>query len=144
MEEEQKFNPFDFLKNRKNSVPPTEFELDKFGLFDTVRALSMCNHANMSESIAGMNTLAFSRLSKKVQCMAFTAFDGMSLYGKWAIPNIEQKRNTKALYQKIMAVLECTLSDAESYVKNGLVDMAMIDRAYEYMFEPDNLLPKRK
>lgn len=149
------FNPFDFMKNRSKSIAPTENDFDDFDYFMCMLALSMRRdqpikktgelygkYLDVTTIIGEINTIPFSRLSKKQQCMAFTSLDGYNLYGKWAKPKKLAPGQNKHmdLIDKIVKVLDCSMNDAEYYIARGLIDEKELNNTYAILYDPNSLI----
>ena len=153
-----KFSPFDFIKNRRDGVEPTITDFEEFDCFMTTLVLSMrkstlCysngnpipgTHLPMEDLLDDANSIAFSRLSKRQQCMAFTSLDGNNLYGKWAKPKKKRSAGNKHtdMVDKIMAVFDCSMNDAESYIEFGIINEKELQNTYDVLFDPNAIMEK--
>ena len=152
------YNPFDFIKNRRASVEPTNTDKEEFDCFMSTLVLSMRRNkltykdgnvvANselpMENLLDDANSIPFSRLTKKQQCMAFTSLDGNNLYGRWAKPKKKQSGGNKHtdMVEKLMLVFDCSMSDAEYYIDRGLVNEKELQNTYDVLYNPQALLDK--
>ena len=128
------FDRFAFVRNRKDSVPPTATEMEKFDLYQTNVVISMSQDSDIPEFINKTNRLCFSKLPKRIQCLAFTSLNGKQLMGKWSLPKAEAKAESAGYIEKVMQVLGCSFSDADTMVKCGTVNKFDVDNAFESMF----------
>ena len=133
-----KFNPFDFLKNRTRSIPPSQEELDNFEPFMTQMALSMAS--GMEKVLENINTEAFFKLSKKQQCLMYTALDGYNLYGVWQKAKKKDKEAAdKTLKEKIIKLFNCSDHQADNYLKYKLLDIDRLEGLYQQIYEPETI-----
>ena len=95
-----RFNPFDFLSGRTKCIPPTQEEQESFDFWSTLVAFSMV--PGSMPVCDAINTIGFSRLPKKFQCMAFTQLDGKSMYGKWQKTKTSKTKSNKDYANKIL------------------------------------------
>jgi len=139
-----KYNPFDFLKNRKICIPPTEEEKQGFNLFMTIMAMSMAKGVN--NILEKLNTESFYKLPKKTQCMAFTSLDGKNLMGTWQKSRKTSKTEAKSeLKERITKLFNCSEHQAENYIKYELIDEKKINDLYQRLYEPETVrISKRK
>lgn len=137
------FNPYNFLGNRKISLPITEEEKNNFDLFITLRFMSMSE--GMENPIRLMNSKSFSKIPKKYQCMAFQALNGYKLTGTWqrfkAKPG---KKSEKGLKDKVIELLKCSGNEADNYINSGLVDSKVINDLYQRIYEPGSIKMRKK
>ena len=136
------FDKFAFVRNRLYGIHPSDTDLDKFDLFSTNVVISMSQDPYIEEFLNKTNSLKFSKLNKKTQCMAFTSLDGKQLMGKWALPKAESKAESKSYIEKVMKVLDCSVSDAEVMTKAGTLNKFDVDMAYDAMYS--DIKPKRR
>ena len=135
--ESERYNPFDFLKKRLSSSDPTEGELLTFDPFMTQMALSM--KRGTDKVLDKINTKQFFNLSKKIQCYAYTAFDGKDVSDFWKKSKSSAKKENKEIINMIMKVLDCSHSTALSYVQYELLDMNEIEEIYISIYEPESI-----
>lgn len=137
------YNPYKFLSNRKICIPPTEEEKDNFELYITQMFMSMAK--GVENVIERTNTPAFFKIPKKYQCMAFTALDGFELTGVWKkFKKKPASKTKKGLREKVSALLKCSASDAESYIKAGLIDTKTINDLWERVYDPNSVKVRKK
>lgn len=137
-------NPFDFMRNRKNSVEPTQMDKDGFDLYMGNLALSMTPGFGVFSVLEKTNTMAFSQLRKNQQCMAFTSLDGNYIGGPWTLPKKEYKMNTREYIEKIMFVFDCSRSEAESMLNSGHINKQDIDACHATLSDAPKAPRKRK
>lgn len=131
----ERFNPFDFIQNRYKSIPPTDSEIEGFDLYMTNNVLSMSKDPCVPDVLRITNTIKFSHLSKKQQCLAFTSLNGKYLAGKWVLPKREKKEASKEFIDKVMLVLDCSHSEAQLMVKMNQVDPKHIEACMITLFD---------
>lgn len=131
-----KFNPFEFLKNRRNSVTPTDEELDTFDPYMTQMALSMKGYVNVLDLI---NTTEFFNLPKDIQCKAYTSFDGYDLSAPWKKSKKTAIEKKDEYIQKLMTLYKMSRSEAESCIRFKTVDFDEIDDLYTRIYEPEKI-----
>lgn len=141
-----KFDAFDFMNKRKDSVEPTDSDLLLYNHFTFNRAMSMSRNIFVTGTVLNTNSMAFSKLTKKQQCLSITSLDGIYLGGKWALPRKEFVKSTTDYYDKIIKVFDCSMSQAKSMVLSKLVDPVDIDEAFSALFDEQKVkkLSKRK
>lgn len=135
--ESERYNQFDFLKKRLSSSDPTEGELLTFDPFMTQMALSM--KRGTDKVLDKINTKQFFNLSKKIQCYAYTAFDGKDVSDFWKKSKSSAKKENKEIINMIMKVLDCSHSTAVSYIQYELLDMNEIEEIYISVYEPESI-----
>lgn len=137
MENNTKYNPFDFIRNRLTGIEPTEAETLQFDPFMTQMTLSM--KKGTENVLDRINTKQFFNLSKKVQCLAYTSFDGKDLTSFWKKSKSGTKKNNKEIISKIMKVLDCSHNTAVSYMLYDLINLEEIEEIYIAIYEPENV-----
>ena len=138
-------NPFDFIRGLSSSTPPTVMDEVGFDLFRCNLVVSMTPNLELADKILSKtNTIQFSRLSKKQQCLSFTSLNGKSLGGQWSLPKKEAKLSQKEYLDKVMFVLGCTRSDAESMISSGHLNKQDIDACYSVLADPPKTPRKKK
>lgn len=135
--ESERYNPFEFLKKRLSSSDPTEGELLTFDPFMTQMALSM--KRGTDKVLDKINTKQFFNLSKKIQCYAYTAFDGKDVCDFWKKSKSSAKKENKEIINMIMKVLDCSHTTAVSYIQYELLDMNEIEEIYITIYEPESI-----
>ena len=111
------YSPFTFLGNRKKSVPPNEGEIEGFDVFMTQKVLSMSGNWNISDYT---NTLAFFNLPKRIQCLAYTSFDGNYIPVKWKLAKKAKTELTEENITYIMGKYHVSRNDAISCIAFGI------------------------
>ena len=137
------FDAFEFLRNRKKRIPPTQEELETFNLFVTQMALSMAK--GVGQVLEYTNTESFFKLPKKYQCLAFTALDGNNLTGVWQKSKKKARNNEKKeLKEKILKLFKCSEHQAETYINYKLITGKDINALYEKIYEPGKVKIREK
>lgn len=132
-----RFNRFEFLQNRKKCIPPSDEEKATFDFWNTLVAFSMIpGSASVTDKI---NTIGFSKLPKKIQCMAFTQLDGKNMYGQWQRAKVKATASKKEYIQKLCKLFECSENTAKSYVEHKIFDEKRINHLHDMVYEPDKL-----
>jgi hypothetical protein len=139
------YNPFHFIRDRRKAIEPTPIDFEQFDNFMTSLVLSMRRddaQLDVTEMITQVNSLEFSKLSKKQQCMCYTSLDGLNLYGKWAKPKKKKAGGNKHtdMVDKIMKVFDCSMNTAESYLKTDLIDEKELENTYAILYDPSSLI----
>jgi hypothetical protein len=130
------FDQFQFLRNRKLCIPPTQEDIDSFDLFNVNRALSMAENAYTV--VENTNKQSFSKLTKEQQCKLFTSLDGSNCSGKWAIAKKKEKsESTKTFKEQIVKLFNCSEHQAETYIAFNLLDEKYVNDLYCYMYQPE-------
>ena len=132
-----RFNSFDFLSKRTKCIPPTQEEQESFDFWSTLVAFSMV--PGSMPVCDAINTIGFSRLPKKFQCMAFTQLDGKYMHGKWQKIKTSKTKSNKDYTNKICKLLDCSENEAKSLVDNKILDEKRINYLYEMTYEPDKV-----
>lgn len=132
-----KYNPFDFLKNRFSGIEPTESEQTFFDPFMTQMALSM--KEGTDKVLDKINTKAFFNLSKKIQCLSYTTFDGKDVTAFWKKAKAGSNKESKEAVTRIMKLFDCSHSTALSYLQYDLLDLEQIEEIYISIYEPENI-----
>lgn len=132
-----RFNPFDFLGERTKCIPPTQEQQESFDFWSTLVAFSMVpGSVPVCDAI---NTIGFSRLPKKFQCMAFTQLDGRYMYGKWQKAKATTTESKKDYVNKMCKLFDCSENEAKSLIENKIYDEKRINNLYEMAFEPEKI-----
>jgi hypothetical protein len=131
-----KFDAFTFLANRKRGIEPTPEDLDTFDPFMTQMVLSMKGYHNI---IDRLNTKEFFDLPKSIQCMAYTSFDGYSLYAPWKKAKAGKKNKKDDDIHMIMKIYDLSRSEAESCIQFNTVDMDEVTELYCKIYEPEKI-----
>lgn len=131
-----KFNPFEFLKNRKQRIQPTEEEFDTFDPYMTQMALSMKGYVSVLDRI---NTTEFFNLPKDIQCLAYTSFDGYDLSAPWKKSKKTAVEKKDDYIHKIMTLYKMSRSEAESCLHYKTVDLEEVDELYTRIYEPEKI-----
>lgn len=140
----ERYSPFDFIRNRYNSIEPTELEKESFDLYMTNMVLSMSNDACVPNVLNITNSIKFTKLTKRQQCMAFTSLNKKYLSGKWCLPKKESKEASKEYISKVMLVLECSESDAKSMIQSGHLSAADIEACYVTIYDEQKKSKKKQ
>jgi len=132
-----RFDCFEFLRNRTKCIPPTQEEQETFDFWSTLVAFSMVP-GSMPVTDA-INTVGFSRLPKKVQCMTFTQLDGKSMYGQWQKAKASKTKSTKDFIDKLCKLFGCSENEAKSFIDHKIFDEKRINHLYNRVYEPDKV-----
>ena len=132
-----RFNQFEFLRNRTKCIPPTQEEQESFDFWSTLVAFSMAPGA--APACDKINTVGFSRLPKKFQCMAFTQLDGKQMYGQWQKAKVSKTKSTKDFADKLCKLFDCSENEAKSFIENKIFDEKRINHLYERVYEPEKV-----
>ena len=137
-----KFNQFEFLENRTKCVPLNQEEIETFDLWNTLIAFSI---AEGSMPVADkINRLGFSRLPKKIQCMAFTQLEGKNLRGQWQKAKAKKIKSKKEYIHNLCELLGCSENEAKDYVRYNTFDEKVIKELYIRVYEPENVKIRKK
>jgi len=128
-------NSFEFIRNRYKAITPTEIDFNEFNLYMCNMLTSMSRQPQLHSKLIQSNTIAFSRLTSRQQCMAFTSLDGTYIDTTWHLPNRDVKQEFNDYLNKIMYVLDCSRSQAQSMVSNGKLDKEKIEICYNTLTE---------
>lgn len=142
LEKKPKFDPFKFVSDREISVSPTQEDFDVFGNFMVCRTISM--NRNYLEYIPKLNSMAFSKLSKKHQCMTYTYFDG-SRFPRcpWLIATKKEKELSKDIVLKICKLFSCSVREAKMYIEDAYFDINAALDLYAQRYERDSLISSK-
>ena len=132
-----RFDCFEFLRNRIKCIPPTQEEQETFDFWSTLVAFSMV--PGSVPVIDAINTIGFSRLPKKIQCMAFTQLDGKSMYGQWQKTKTSKVSAKKDVIDKMCRLFGCSENEARSYIDYEIYDEKRINHLYQMIYEPENV-----
>ena len=132
-----KFDAFQFLKDRRLSIEPTEEQLDTFDMYMTQMALSMVKtHRHICEKT---NTEAFFALPKSIQCRAFTSLDGSNLYVKWVGGKKSAAEERDETIEKVMKVYDCSSNEARSFLSNKIIDLDKLEDLYTRIYATNDV-----
>lgn len=128
-------DPFEFIRNRRNSIPPNESDMVGFNLYMCNMASSMSRQPQIHDKLMQSNTIGFSRLTNRQQCISFTSLDGQYIDTTWHLPNKEFKQDSNEYIKKVMFVLECSRSEAQSMISGGKLDRQKIEVCYSTLMD---------
>lgn len=131
------FDAFTFIKDRYNSISPTDEDFDNFNHFMAQRVLAM--REGYEDIANSMNTEQFFALPRHIQCQAYTSFDGKYLSGKWKLTKQSKSHSNADYIKMVMKVLKCSKNDAMCYVNHNNLDRELIEEIYTRMYEPENI-----
>ena len=138
-----RFDFFKYLDERRRSIPPSEVDIENFDPYMTQMGISMAK--GMDGVLDRINTESFFKLTKRQQCLAFTALDGYDFRGAWQKTKKKSVSKTKDEFRdRIVKVFDCTENDANSYIEDGLLDKKVINELYLRAFEPENVKIRKK
>lgn len=142
LEKKYKFDPFKFVENRQYGVPPTQEDFDTFNNFMVAATVSM--NRDHLDVIPKVNSLAFSKLSKKHQCLAYTALDGKSFpFKPWLKSSKKEKDVSKEILIKIAKLFSCSLREARMYIEDGYFDLEEALDLYANRYERETLISSK-
>ena len=107
--------------------------MDEIAEHDTYAAIySLSMTPAIFRELLALNTVEFTKLSTKVRAKVMQGFNGKKLNTGYlrAFPQEINKKNTDR--DKVMAVYECSFSSADSMIRNGEIDMKLVDEMYDY------------
>lgn len=132
-----KFDHFAFMRELSQGFDPSEEDMENFNPFMTLMTLSMDRRC--LEHCAKMNTDAFYKLPKKIQCMAYTSFKGKDLKTGWKKSKVTTKGNKVKDIEMIMKVFDLSYSEAESCIQFGTVDMEEVSDLYAQLYDNSSI-----
>ena len=142
LEKKYKFDPFKFVTDRELSVPVTQEDFDVFGNYMVCATISM--NRNYLKYIPNLNSMAFSKLSKKHQCLTYTYFDG-SRFPRcpWLKASKKEKEVSKDTVLKICKLFSCSVREAKIYLEDGYFDINTALDLYAERYERDILISSK-
>jgi hypothetical protein len=137
-EKKYKFDPFKFIRDRAKSVPPTDLDFAYFNNHVCVNIISL--HEKYISHALHMNSIAFGRLSKKHQCLAYTSFNGKQFPYKEYISSSLSKSTEDT--EKISELFKVSLKEAQEMIDYKTINVEKAIRLYSEIYEPEKLLTK--
>lgn len=144
-----KFDIFKFITDRKYSVPLTDLDKDKFDPYMALMIISMYPRddgipgSKYYPYIRGLNSIAFHRLDKTVQAKAYESFNGQNLYRtKWLKPKSKESEINVDI-DKIARLLELSDTEVQMAISSGEIDKDKCLDLYTRLYEPESLVNKR-
>lgn len=128
-----KFNHFDFIRDRRNGIEPSDEDMANFNLFMVQMILSMDNR--YIDAWNAINTEHFFALPKKVQCLAMTTFDKVPLDTSWKKAKAGSTKKLKDQILMVMEVFDLSYNEADSCIKFSTVDMNEVEELHAQLFD---------
>lgn len=141
-EKKYKFDPFKFVTDREISVPVTQEDFDVFGNYMVCATISM--NRNYLEYIPNLNSMAFSKLSKKHQCLTYTYFDG-SRFPRcpWLKASKKEKEISKDTILKICKLFSCSVREAKIYLEDAYFNIDEALDLYAQRYDRESLISSK-
>lgn len=124
------FDHAQFIENRILGKPVSMDEIAEHDTYAAIYSLSMT--PIIFRELLAINTVEFTKLSTKVRAKVMQGFNRKKLNTGYlrAFPQEINKKNSDR--DKVMAVYECSFSSADSMMRNGEIDMKLVEEMYDY------------
>ena len=134
----ERWNPADYLRARSRSDDLTPQDLDSFEMYMFQMRLSM--NSGHERLAALVNNPWFFALPKHIQAKAFTSLNGQKFRLRFTKVSTNTRDDNMKSVEKVMALFNCGWNDANSYIANGIIDMARLNEIYDMKFNPEKFI----
>lgn len=132
-----RFDPFKFMNNRERAVPPTD---EEFQYFNNYRCCSILGLHYRYLKVADLfNTMAFSKLTKRQQCLAYTSLDKHDIPFK---TYLKTPPKTSETTEKISKMFNVNHKAAKIMIDNKFIDVEAALKLYSEKYELNDMITK--
>ena len=124
------FDHEQFILDRIAGRKMTMSDIAEHDTYAAIYSLSMT--PSIYKSLMAINTIEFTRLPTKVRAKVMEAYNGKKLNTGYLRANPKEIAAVNKLRTQVMAVYETSASSAESMIRNGEIDAALVNDIYEY------------
>jgi len=129
----RKWSPYYFVKDRAKFVDISEFDYKNYGQYMVNRVISSDVKSLHIAEI--MNKQSYQSMDKRLLCQAMTALDGTDVRTRSLPMPKRAGKIDMVLIRRTCHLLNCSVSEAIDYVKNGDVVKRDIDKAWSEIYE---------